>query len=199
MKRLAFLLLGIGLGFGLILLVLKLPERFYQYKGSFIEPAVQAPAISLIDHNGADWNLEEQEGKVVIIFFGYTSCPDVCPTTLSLFRQIKTLLGRDASSVVFVYVTVDPERDTPEKLKNNLSAFDPEFIGLTGSLEQLEPVWKGYGVFREKVLTESAAGYLMDHSAITYAVNKRGQLRLTYPFGMDPREITADIQHLLDE
>ncbi len=199
MKRLAFLILGIALGLGVLFLVIWFLDKNYQYKGSLIEPPVTAPKISLIDQDGAVWNLDDQKGKASVIFFGYTSCPDVCPTTLSIFRQIKLLLDQQNELVNFVYITVDPERDTPEKLKNNLAAFDPSFIGLTGSNVDLEPVWKGYGVYREKVSTESASGYLMDHSAITYVIDKQGNLKLTYPYGMDPREITEDLNHLLKE
>ncbi len=199
MKRLAFLILGISLGLGFLFLVIWFVEKNYQYKGSLIEPPVTAPEISLIDQDGAEWNLGDQKGKASVIFFGYTSCPDVCPTTLSIFRQIKLLLDQQNELVNFVYITVDPERDSPEKLKNNLAAFDPSFIGLTGSNVDLEPVWKGYGVYREKVSTESASGYLMDHSAITYVIDKQGNLKLTYPYGMNPREITEDLRHLLKE
>lgn len=199
MKRLAFLILGFALGLGVLFLVIWFLDKNYQYKGSLIEPPVTAPEISLIDQDGGVWNLDDQKGKASVIFFGYTSCPDVCPTTLSIFRQIKLLLDQQNELVNFVYITVDPERDTPEKLKNNLAAFDPSFIGLTGSNVDLEPVWKGYGVYREKVSTESASGYLMDHSAITYVIDKQGNLKLTYPYGMDPREITEDLKHLLKE
>jgi protein SCO1 len=199
MKRLAFLLLGITLGIGVLFFAIWIIDKNYQYKGSLIEPPVHAPDISLVNQNGEKWNLGEQKGKALVIFFGYTSCPDVCPTTLSIFRQIKLLLDEKNEFVNFVYITVDPERDTPEKLKNNLAAFDPSFIGLTGSNDDLEPVWKGYGVFREKVATESATGYLMDHSAITYVIDKKGNLRLTYPFGVDARDISDDLTHLLNE
>ena len=199
MKRLAFLVIGIILGISTIFLALWLSDLFYQYNGSLIEPAVQAPEISLTNQDGQPWVLKGQKGKAVIIFFGYTSCPDVCPTTLSLFRQMKELLGKQADNVDFVYITVDPERDTPEKLKANLAAFDSEFIGLTGSIEELEPVWKSYGVFHQKVETESASGYLMDHSATTYVINPDGDLRLTYPFGMDVGQIVDDIKHLLKD
>jgi protein SCO1/2 len=199
MKRLAFLLLGIILGLGVLFFAIWIVDKNYQYKGSLIEPPVNAPNISLVDQNGKQWNLDDQKGKASVFFFGYTSCPDVCPTTLSIFRQIKFLLADDTEFVNFVYITVDPERDNPEKLKNNLAAFDPSFIGLTGLIDELEPVWKGYGVFREKVPTESATGYLMDHSAITYVIDTKGNLRLTYPFGVDARDIADDLKHMLKE
>jgi protein SCO1/2 len=199
MKRLAFLILGIALGLGVLFLTIWIIDQNYQYKGSLIEPPVAAPEISLVNQDGALWNLGDQKGKVSVIFFGYTSCPDVCPTTLSIFRQIKLLLDQENKLVNFVYITVDPERDTSQKMKNNLAAFDPGFIGLTGTNADLEPVWKGYGVYREKVPTESATGYLMDHSAITYVIDKQGNLKLTYPYGMDAREISEDLKHLLKE
>lgn len=195
------LYLGAGIIVGLILVVVgwKVFSPPYQYQGSLIDPSVTAPDFSLVDQNGEKWTLSENQGKVVVMFFGYTSCPDVCPLTLSKFKQIKSLMGKDSRQVVFVYITVDPERDTPEKLKHHLDAFDPEFIGLSETRTRMENVWKNYGVFQAKVETESATGYLIDHSATTYVVNQDGHLRLTFPYGMDASSMAEDLVHVIKE
>jgi protein SCO1 len=171
----------------------------YQFQGSFIDPPARAHDFELVDGRNQLWRLSDQEGKIVVMFFGYTSCPDVCPLTLSKFKQMKTLLKNDADWVTFVYITVDPQRDIPEKMQAHLQAFDETFIGLTGSEEQLQPVWTNYGVFRARVDVESAAGYLMDHSATTYVINSRGDLRLTFPYGMDAAQMARDIAQIIKE
>ncbi len=199
MKNTLFLGLGIVGGVLLVFLGWKLFSPQYQFRGSLIEPPVKAPDFSLVSQNEKDWRLSEQKNKTIVIFFGYTSCPDVCPLTLSKFKQLKELLGKDADEIEFVYITVDPERDSPEKMKRHLDAFDEEFVGLTGTTELMEPVWKDYGVYRLKVETESATGYLMDHSATTYVINSNGELRLTFPYGMDVEEMSADLSEVVKE
>jgi protein SCO1 len=199
MKRSLVIGLGILLGFGAIFLTWRLSDRFYRYQGSVIDPPAPTVDFQLVDEEGQPWKLSDQAGKVVLMFFGFTSCTDVCPMTLSNFRQVKELLGRDADNVEFVYITVDPERDTPEKLKDNLEAYDQQFKGLTGTEAELSPVWKGYGVYREKVQAEQASDYEIEHTTTSYALNKQGQLRLTFPYGMDPRQMSDDIRHLLNE
>jgi protein SCO1/2 len=138
-----------------------------------------------------------EAGKVVLLFFGYTRCPDVCPLTLADFKKVKAQLGDQADQVRFVFITVDPERDTPNILSKHLANFDESFIGLTGSREELEPVWKTFGVYQEKQDTGSAAGYLVDHSSRVYAIDRRGDLRLTYTFGTEPEAIAQDVAQLL--
>jgi len=193
------LYLGAGIIVGLILVMVgwKVFSPPYQYQGSLIDPPVIAPDFSLVDQNGEKWALSENQGKVIVMFFGYTSCPDVCPLTLTKFKQIKSLMGDDAKNIEFVYITVDPERDNPEKLKHHLNAFDTEFIGLSETRNKLETVWKNYGVYQAKVETESAAGYLVDHSATTYVINQDGQLRLTFPYGMESTSMAEDLAHVL--
>lgn len=174
-------------------------EGEYTFQGSLIDPPVPAADFELSDQFGAQYRLSDREGKVVLIFFGYTNCPDVCPVTLSEFKKIKEKIGNRSEEVDFVFITVDPERDSPEYLHNYLERFDPVFIGLSGERSQLEKVWKDYGVYQERQETESAIGYLVDHSARIYAVDKNGNWRLTYPFGMETSKIIKDVNHLLDE
>ena len=148
---------------------------------------------------GEPVSLSSMQGKVVLLFFGYTTCPDVCPVTLTEFRQVKQALGEQAGKVRFVLVTVDPERDTPQKLGTYVEQFDPAFTGLTGSQEALQKVYQDYGVYVAKVDSHTSAGYLVDHTARVYAVDKQGNLRLTYPFGMDVAKMSEDVAHLLAE
>lgn len=192
-------------GFGGILVVLlilvgwQVVSRPYTFQGSLIEPPIKAPEIELIDQDGQPFRLSDHHGKVVLVFFGYTNCPDVCPLTLSDFKLIKADLDEQTDQVSFVFVTVDPERDTQERLKAYLANFDPAFVGLTGSLSELESVWKAYGVYQAKQDTGSAAGYLVDHTARTYAIDKNGDLRLTYPFEMERQALLEDVRHLIQD
>ena len=174
-------------------------SRPYTFQGSLIDPPIEAADFELTDQNGQTFRLSEHQGKVVLIFYGYTNCPDVCPLTLSDFKLIKADLGEQADQVNFVFITVDPERDSQERLKAYLANFDPVFSGLTGSRSELESVWKAYGVYQAKQETGSAAGYLVDHTARTYAIDKQGNLRLTYPFEMERQAILDDVRHLVQE
>lgn len=197
MKPYAYIGIGIVLGLALVFGLWFLADRNYAYQGVLIDPPATAPDFTLTDQSGNPFRLHDQRGKVVLMFFGYTNCPDVCPITLSEFKKIKAGLGSRATEVVFVFITVDPERDTPERLRLYVGSFDPDFIGLTGTVEQLEPVWKSYGVFRQRQDVGSAAGYLMDHSSRTYTLDANGNWRINYPFGFELSKITQDVLHLL--
>jgi protein SCO1/2 len=195
------LVLGVG-GAVLLLLALvgwRLLAKPYAYHGSMLETPVTAPEIHLGDQEGNSFSLGDQRGKVVLLAFGYTNCPDVCPITLAQFKQIKAGLGGDAALVRFVLITVDPERDTPERLKQYLGSFDPEFTGLTSSRSDLERVWQEYGVFQEKQAPDSSGNYAVDHTARIYAIDKGGNFRLTYPYDMQASAIVEDVRHLVEE
>jgi protein SCO1/2 len=173
------------------------PQRPYTFQGSLIEPPVSAPDFELTDFNGQRFQLSTLQDQVVIIFFGYTSCPDVCPVTLSDFMQIRSKLGDQAENVSFVFVTVDPERDTPERMRRYLTNFDTGIIGLTGERSELEPVWEAYGVYQARAEGGSEENYLVDHSSRVYVIDLDGNLRLTYLFGTDDELITEDVHHLV--
>lgn len=194
-------LLGAGVAVGVIVILAgwQMFNQTYTFKGSLIDPPVQAADFELMDQHGDTFQLSDHSGKVVLVFFGYSSCPDVCPVTLSDYIQIKRDLGKDADQVEFVFITVDPERDTPERLAKYISNFDPTFIALSGTRAELEPVWQNYGVYQEKRDVGSAAGYLVDHTARTYAIDPQGNWRLTYPFEMDRNAILDDVRHLIQE
>jgi protein SCO1/2 len=194
-----FLLFCVGLLIALSAVTAFSLNRPHQFGGSFFEEPIKAPEFDLVNYDGRHFRLADHTGQVILLFFGYTSCPDVCPVTLSDFKTIKTQIGERADRVSFVFITVDPERDNPERLENYLSNFDEDFIGLTGTRTALEPVWSDYGVYQEPVESGSSAGYLVDHSSRLYAIDQGGNLRVTYLFGTDPQVIADDVIHLLKQ
>jgi protein SCO1/2 len=168
------------------------------YRGTQLDPARPVEDFVLTDQRGEPFHLGDQRGKVVVLFFGYTFCPDVCPTTLGTWKRVHESLGEDAQDVRFVFVTVDPERDSPEQLKRHIETFNPDFVGLTGALEELTPVYQTFGVFYEKdTQIESAAGYLVNHTASIFVVDPAGKWRLKYSFGTEVEDIVHDIRQLL--
>ncbi|MBN1453305.1 MAG: SCO family protein [Anaerolineales bacterium] len=194
-------LLWVGLGLlvliGLVMVAVWLFPKTDTFRGTLYDPALPAPEIALSRDNGSNFRLSEQRGDVVLLFFGYTSCPDVCPTTLSELRKVNMELGSNAGRVKVVFVTVDPERDTPEQIQKYVSIFNPAFVGLSGSLEELEPVWKNYGVYREvEQVPSSAAGYLVNHTARVYLIDRDGNLRLSYSYGTPTDDILHDLKIL---
>jgi protein SCO1/2 len=132
-----------------------------------------------------------------LLYFGYTSCPDVCPATLANYRQIHEQLSDRANQVKFVMITVDPERDTPEKVARYVTAFNPAFVGLSGSMEELKSIWDAYGIFVEKEDSGSAVGYLVSHTSRIFVIDQDGNLGLTFPFGLTAEDMASDIRHLL--
>ena len=168
------------------------------FRGSVLDEPVDVPDWTLTDENGDPFRLSDQQGNVVLLFFGYTSCPDVCPTTLATWRKIHEALGDDAQRVRVVFVTVDPERDTSERLRMHANAFNPDFIGLTGTPEELDPVYKAFDVYYEKDTSSgSALGYLVNHTATTFVLDPEGQWRLRETYGTEAQDIVHDIQQLL--
>jgi protein SCO1/2 len=175
----------------------------YKFRGSVIDPPAPATDFSLKDQYGQTFQLGDQRGKIVLMFFGYTNCPDVCPTTLLQFKQARAQLGPSgqADRVRFVFITIDPERDTAEKMKTYLGAIDPAIIGLGGSQTELESVWKAYGIYRQKQPGQSPDEYadLIEHSGRVYLIDSQGNLRLTYPFGLQPDDLVQDVMYLLKQ
>lgn len=174
--------------------------RPYQYQGTPYEPPQAATPISGVNWDGSNFNLSQMQGKPVLLFFGYTNCPDVCPTTLAEMKQLRQNLGAKADKMAFVYVSIDPERDTVERLKEFIPQFDPAFYGVHVEPAALEPVKQGYGVYAEKVYYDpnnQAAGYSVDHTARTYLISPEGQLVASYSYGTDVESIQKDVEHLI--
>ena len=186
------LVIGVAVSIGVIS---SLP---YTFHGSTIEPAFSAPDLPLTSSESMSFHIEQDRNKIVLVFFGYTDCPDVCPATLAQLRQVLAKLGKQATSVQVLLVTVDPARDTAEQLKQYLKPFGPAFIGLTGSDDQLQPVWNAYGVYRENRPSGSPDTYSEDHSARIYLVDPQGRLRLTYTDASEIDSIVQDVQHILN-
>ena len=172
-----------------------------------------APAFQAVDLTGADYaksfslpdaqgrvrTLGEFKGKVVAIFFGYTQCPDVCPTTLAEIAEIKRQLGADGDKLQAIFVSVDPDRDTPEILSAYMANFDPSFIALRpANAEQLNAVTKDFKVYYKKVDGTVPGSYTMDHSAATYLYDPQGRLRLYSKYGTPPATLMGDIRLLLE-
>ena len=145
--------------------------------------------------DGRQYRLSDFKGKAVLVFFGFTQCPDVCPTALFRAAEIKKLLDKEGDQLQVLFITVDPERDTPEILQAYVTAFDPGFIGLYGDLEKTKETASEFKVFYEKVPT--GASYTMDHSAITYVYDRSGQLRIGLRHTQTAEEYAADIRQVL--
>ena len=186
------LLLGIVLSaFGPIT-----PSRSPFY-GTDITGADWGQDFSLTDHTGRRRSLADFHGKVVVVFFGYTHCPDVCPTTLSELALALKQLGKVADKVQVLFVTLDPTRDTTEVLRQYVPSFNPSFIGLTGTEAEVAKVAQTFKVFYQKQKSSKGNGYTLDHSANTFVFDPTGRLRLMFGFGNDQKKIISDINSLI--
>jgi len=167
------------------------------FHGTAYEPPEVAPSVVLQRANGGKFSLADQHGSVVLLYFGYTHCPDVCPTTLSDWKRVKEGLGRDASRVRFVFISVDPDRDDPVTLQHFVSRFDPDFIGATADSATLAGIERSFHVNSSREESTSAGGYSVTHPSQTFVVDKSGNLRLLYSFGMQTSDMVSDIRQLL--
>ena len=167
------------------------------FKGVDITGAEYAKDFALTDQHGQVRSLKDFAGKAVVVFFGYTQCPDVCPTTLQELQQVKRLLGADGDRLQAVFVTVDPERDTPELLQAYMASFDPSFVALRPGPEQLQALLKDFKIYAKKVDGKTATSYTMDHSAQSYIYDPQGRLRLYSRYGSGPQAMADDLRLLL--
>ncbi|MCB1888735.1 MAG: SCO family protein [Rhodocyclaceae bacterium] len=167
------------------------------FNATDITGADYARGFSLTDHTGQPRTLADYRGKAVSIFFGYTQCPDVCPTTLSTMAEVMRQLGDDADRLQVLFVTVDPERDTQALLAEYVPLFDPRFVGLFGDADTTARVAKDFRVFYRKAGDTSGSTYTVDHSAGTYLFDPAGRLRLYVKHGEQADRITADVRRLL--
>jgi len=161
-----------------------------------ITGANYARQFQLKDVDGRERSLAEFKGKAVFVFFGFTQCPDVCPTTMAELAEVRRRLGPDGERIQGVFVSIDPERDSPAVLKAYLAGMDPSFIGLTGTLPQVEAMAREFKVFFQKVPTKGD-NYTMDHTAGAYVFDPAGQVRLFVRYGLGADALTADLKQLL--
>ena len=169
------------------------------FNGVVLDPAEKAPTLHLSDSTGATFDVVQQHGKVVLVFFGYTHCPDVCPTTLVDWRHVSDSLGVKASDVRFVFVSIDPERDTPALVQRYASRFSPTFVGLTGTREQLDSLkdaWK-IAASRDTGPADTTSTYTMSHPAQVFVIDRDGRLRLIQRPGLTTAQVASDIRALL--
>ncbi len=171
-----------------------------QFTAIDITGADYAKDFQLTDHNGQARTLKDFQGKIVVMFFGYTQCPDVCPTSMTELVEVKKLLGADGDKLQGLFVSVDPARDTPEMLKAYMANFDPSFIALYADTpEKLAAVAKDYKVYYKKVEGKTPTSYTMDHSAGSYIYDTQGRLRLYTRYGSGAPAMAADIKLLLQQ
>jgi protein SCO1 len=168
-----------------------------QFKSVDLTGADYASGFSLSDQNGQMRTLKDFAGKVVVVFFGYTQCPDVCPTTMAELAQVKKLLGPDGDKLQAVFITVDPERDTPELLKAYMGNFEPSFVALRPTLAELPALAKDFKVFYKKAEGKTPGSYSMDHSAGSYIFDAKGRIRLYTRYGSGAENLVSDIRLLL--
>lgn len=169
------------------------------FKGIDITGADYAKELNLSDADGRRRSLSDFSGKVVVVFFGFTQCPDVCPTTLVELAQVKKALGPDGARVQGIFVTVDPERDTPELLKAYVGNFGADFVALRGTPEETKAVAKHFKVFYAKVPGKTEGSYSVDHTAGSYVFDTRGRVRLFTRYGTGPEALAQDLKALLAE
>jgi protein SCO1/2 len=171
------------------------PQPGYAY-----DPPVEVSDFTLTSHTGDPVSLSDERGKAVLIFFGYTFCPDVCPTTLAEFRRVKTLLGDDANRLAVLFISVDGQRDTPDRLATYVTAFDPTFIGLTGDDAAIRQIGQDYGLFYQRETYENTgADYLVSHTASSFLLDPQGRLRFKYDYQTPPEDIATGVRFVLDE
>jgi protein SCO1 len=187
-----------GLFIGVLAVVgYSLATRPHSFSGTVLETPQPAYNFSLAGPNSQTFHLSDSSGKMRVIFFGYTSCPDVCPTTLADLSRVLKLLGNQADQVQVLFISVDPEKDTPQRISDYLKQFDTRMIGLTGTLADISNAAKEYNIYFEKKPFGDQGGYTIDHTAVIFLIDPAGNLRIIYPYGTKPPDIVSDISYML--
>jgi protein SCO1/2 len=167
-------------------------------KAGVFDPPRDAPAISMRAVDGKPFSLEQHRGKMVVLVFGYTACGDVCPVTAGMLATARRKLGARADKLQVVFISVDPERDTPQALKEYLAKFDPGFIGITGTAQQMAAIRNAYGIqAKSHPLGKGKNDYVISHSTFLYLIDPQGKLRALMPFGHSPADIVHDFDVLV--
>ncbi|MEK0412306.1 MAG: SCO family protein [Methylophilaceae bacterium] len=167
------------------------------FVGTDISSAHMDTSFKLRDFNGRLRTLEDFRGKVVVLFFGFTHCPDICPTTMTDLKKTMNLLKEKASGIQVIFITLDPARDTEDVLKKFIPTFNSSFLGLTGSEREIDKVTTQFKIFYNKVNDGSKAGYTIDHSAGLYVIDKNGNVKLHISYGEKPEDIASDLEKLI--
>ncbi len=169
------------------------------FNGVLLDPPEAAPVLELADSTGSTFRLSAQRGKVVLVFFGYTHCPDICPTTLLDWKKAATELDQDTTKVEFVFVSVDPERDTPAVVQRYAAGMHPRFTGLSGTRDQIDGMLKQWklAAFRDGVPGDTTSVYTVSHPSQVFVIDPAGRLRLLHRAGLTPAQISSDIRALL--
>lgn len=192
-----------GLLSGLLLLALTgcgvpgLGEDEPSYNGSYLDGEQPQEEFTLVGADGQEVAISDYRGQLVVMYFGYTFCPDVCPLTMAKLAEAREQLGEDAEQVQVVMITVDPERDTPQTVHDYVQRIDPSFVGLGGTPEQLAQVATKLGIFVQQQPGSEAAGYLVDHTSSVLVLDQEGALRLVLPFDMTVEQVLEDLSNLL--
>jgi protein SCO1 len=173
------------------------PRGDDSFRSTDLTGASYGKALALVDHTGQARTLEDFRGKVVVVFFGFTQCPDICPTTMLTFANVRKRLGAQGRDVQVLFVTLDPERDTPQVLAQYVPAFDPTFLGLSGDAEATARAAREFKVFYERVAGRHGGSYTIDHTAASYVIDRQGQLRLYVRHSQTEDDVEADLRRLL--
>lgn len=183
----------------IILLMMGVACGAYEYKGTHLDPPLTIPPFELNSTTGQPMSLADLQGQYSLIYFGYTFCPDVCPTSMAdITEALEGLEGRDRVQVIFI--SVDPDRDTVEVLRDYVTHFDPSYLGLTDDYAKIQEIMTPFGAYAEKEeASGSATSYLVSHTARVYLLNPQGELILTYPYGFEPRDLRSDLAYLLEQ
>lgn len=172
------------------------PEEASAPESHFLSAPLPVPSFTLTSHETRPVSSEDFPGKVLVVFFGYTSCPDVCPLTLTHLTQAFRLMKEEGERIQVLLVSVDPDRDTPERLRGYLRNFHPSFMGLTGTEEEIRSVADNFGAYFAR--TGEGESYTVDHTARSYVLDPEGRIALTFPISATPEEMARDLKHLLD-
>lgn len=184
----------------LLIMPVLLTSCGYEYNGTLYDPPLEAAEVVGTNWDGSEFQLRDLEGKVALVFFGYTACPDICPFSLATMTQVYAMLGEKAEDVAVVFISVDPNRDTPEQLANYVPAFNEAFYGIYIPEPELTQTKADYFVYAEANYPdddESSLDYLVDHTGWIYVIDRKGQLRMVFGHDTPADQITPDVEHLL--
>jgi protein SCO1/2 len=168
-----------------------------QFRGTTMPSPIPAPDFTLSNADGEAVSLSDFQEEIVLLYFGYTFCPDICPTTLSELKKVQQELDEKGEKIQVLMVTVDPQRDTREKLAEYVTHFHPDFIGLSGTKEEIDAAGEGYGLYYEKHEGTEATGYLVDHTARVFVVDPEGNYQLSFSYGTPVEDIVHDLRLIM--